>query len=59
MSQKTARTSLPSSRALQKVLNRSMSWFIVESPETNPDCNAVKILLSLQKLKTKLYKSFP
>lgn len=37
MSQKTALTSLPESRAMQKVLYRDVSWLTVESPEMKPD----------------------
>ena len=34
---KIARTSLPSSRAWQKVLYISTNWLTVESPGTKPD----------------------
>ena len=51
MSQNMARTSLPSSSALQKVLYTSTSWLTVESPGINPDCNAVITALSRKKLK--------
>ena len=37
ISQNTARTSLPSSRALQTSLYKNVSWLMVESPLEKPD----------------------
>ena len=44
---KTARTSLPRSTASQKVRYVYSSWYVVESPWTNPDCKGVKIRFTM------------